>query len=146
VSSSQTKFCGSFIKESFLIEKSNFAVRLLPSLHKAARRIAGRENCSVNQLFKLALAEKMAVLGRGSAAAVHLVSYGEYAENHQNEREYVEKRQHDSGDAIRFWGMGQIYKGNTRTRFSSSCSGPKFPIYLETKEEGTKNKHPLITS
>lgn len=44
------------------MEKSNFALRLLPSLHKAAQRIADRENCSVNQLINLALAEKIAVL------------------------------------------------------------------------------------
>lgn len=44
------------------MEKSNFALRLLPSLHKAAQRIAERENCSVNQLINLALAEKIAVL------------------------------------------------------------------------------------
>ncbi len=44
------------------MERSNFALRLLPSLHKAAQRIAERENCSVNQLINLALAEKIAVL------------------------------------------------------------------------------------
>lgn len=44
------------------MEKSNFALRLLPSLHKAAQRIAERENCSVNQLINVALAEKIAVL------------------------------------------------------------------------------------
>ena len=44
------------------MEKSNFALRLLPSLHTAAQRIAERENCSVNQLINIALAEKIAVL------------------------------------------------------------------------------------
>ena len=44
------------------MERSNFALRLLPSLHKAAQRVADRENCSVNQLINLALAEKIAVL------------------------------------------------------------------------------------
>jgi hypothetical protein len=44
------------------MEKSNFALRLLPSLHTAAQRIAQRENCSVNQLINIALAEKLAVL------------------------------------------------------------------------------------
>lgn len=44
------------------MERSNFALRLLPSLHKAAQRIAERENCSLNQLINLALAEKIAVL------------------------------------------------------------------------------------
>jgi hypothetical protein len=44
------------------MERSNFALRLLPSLHKAAQRIADRENCSLNQLINLALAEKVAVL------------------------------------------------------------------------------------
>lgn len=44
------------------MERSNFALRLLPSLHKAAQRVAERENCSVNQLINIALAEKIAVL------------------------------------------------------------------------------------
>lgn len=44
------------------MERSNFALRLLPSLHKAAQRVADRENCSLNQLINLALAEKIAVL------------------------------------------------------------------------------------
>jgi len=44
------------------MEKSNFSLRLLPSLHKAAQRVAEREQCSVNQLINLALAEKLAVL------------------------------------------------------------------------------------
>jgi hypothetical protein len=44
------------------MEKSNFALRLLPSLHKAAQRVADREDCSLNQLINLALAEKIAVL------------------------------------------------------------------------------------
>lgn len=44
------------------MERSNFALRLLPSLHKAAQRIADRENCSLNQLINVALAEKVAIL------------------------------------------------------------------------------------
>lgn len=59
------------------MQKSNFALRLLPSLHKAAQRIADRENCSLNQLINVALAEKVAVLDaeywqerRNSAARV----------------------------------------------------------------------------
>ena len=44
------------------MEKNNFALRLLPSLHTAAQRIAERENCSVNQLINIELAEKIAVL------------------------------------------------------------------------------------
>jgi hypothetical protein len=44
------------------MERSNFSLRLLPSLLKAAQRIAERENCSVNQLVNVALAEKIAVL------------------------------------------------------------------------------------
>lgn len=44
------------------MERSNFALRLLPSLHKAAQRVAEREDCSVNQLINVALAEKIAVL------------------------------------------------------------------------------------
>jgi hypothetical protein len=43
------------------VERSNFALRLLPSLRKAAERIAREENCSINQLINLALAEKIAV-------------------------------------------------------------------------------------
>jgi hypothetical protein len=44
------------------MERNNFALRLLPSLHKSAQRVAERENCSMNQLINLALAEKIAVL------------------------------------------------------------------------------------
>jgi hypothetical protein len=44
------------------MEKSNFALRVLPSLLKAAQRVAERENCSVNQLINVALAEKISVL------------------------------------------------------------------------------------
>ena len=44
------------------MEKNNFALRLLPSLHTAVQRIAERENCSVNQLIHIELAEKIAVL------------------------------------------------------------------------------------
>jgi hypothetical protein len=44
------------------MERNNFALRLLPSLHKSAQRVAERENCSLNQLINLALAEKIAVL------------------------------------------------------------------------------------
>jgi hypothetical protein len=47
------------------MERSNFSLRLLPSLLKAAQRIAERENCSVNQLVNVALAEKIAVLDQG---------------------------------------------------------------------------------
>jgi len=34
-------------------------------LHRAAQRVAERENCSLNQLINLALAEKIAVLDAG---------------------------------------------------------------------------------
>lgn len=44
------------------MEKNNFALRLLPSLYKAAQRVADREKCSMNQLINVALAEKLAVL------------------------------------------------------------------------------------
>lgn len=44
------------------MKRSSFSLRLLPSLLKAAQRIAERENCSVNQLVNVALAEKVAVL------------------------------------------------------------------------------------
>ena len=44
------------------MEKSNFALRLLPSLYKTAQRVADREDCSLNQLINVALAEKLAVM------------------------------------------------------------------------------------
>lgn len=44
------------------MERSNFSLRLLPSLLKAAQRVAERERCSVNQLINVALAEKLSVL------------------------------------------------------------------------------------
>jgi hypothetical protein len=44
------------------MERNNFALRLLPSLYRAASRIAAEENCSINQLINLALAEKIALL------------------------------------------------------------------------------------
>jgi hypothetical protein len=44
------------------VEKSNFALRLLPSLYKTAQRVADREDCSLNQLINVALAEKLAVM------------------------------------------------------------------------------------
>ncbi len=44
------------------MEKSNFALRLLPSLFKTAQKVADREDCSLNQFINLALAEKLAVL------------------------------------------------------------------------------------
>src|SRR3954452_12412384 len=49
-------------KGEWLMKRSSFSLRLLPSLLKAAQRIAERENCSVNQLVNVALAEKVAVL------------------------------------------------------------------------------------
>lgn len=59
------------------MDRNNFALRLLPSLYKAAQRVAERENCSVNQLINIALAEKLAVLdseywvGRRNAASAN---------------------------------------------------------------------------
>lgn len=44
------------------MDRSNFSLRILPSLLKAAQRIAESENCSVNQLINVALAEKIAVM------------------------------------------------------------------------------------
>ena len=44
------------------MERANFSLRLLPSLLKTLQRIAERENCSVNQLINIAVAEKAAVL------------------------------------------------------------------------------------
>lgn len=44
------------------MERTNFSLRLLPSLLKAAQRIAAQENCSVNQFINVAVAEKIAVL------------------------------------------------------------------------------------
>lgn len=51
------------------MERANFALRLLPSLYKAAQRIAEQENCSVNQLINIALAEKIAILDEGNFEA-----------------------------------------------------------------------------
>jgi hypothetical protein len=50
------------------MERSNFALRLLPSLHRAAERIAAREKCSINQLINLALAEKIAIMDADALA------------------------------------------------------------------------------
>jgi hypothetical protein len=50
------------------MERSNFALRLLPSLYRAAERIAAREKCSVNQLINLALAEKIAIMDADALA------------------------------------------------------------------------------
>jgi hypothetical protein len=41
---------------------SAISVRLPDSLHKAVRRLAERENVSINQLVTLALAEKISAL------------------------------------------------------------------------------------
>jgi hypothetical protein len=41
---------------------STISLRLPDSLHKAARKLAEKENISLNQLITLALAEKMSAL------------------------------------------------------------------------------------
>ncbi len=42
---------------------SNLSLRLPESLHKSARKLAEKENISINQLITLALAEKVSALG-----------------------------------------------------------------------------------
>jgi hypothetical protein len=42
---------------------STLSLRLPESLHKSARKLAEKENISINQLITLALAEKVAALG-----------------------------------------------------------------------------------
>jgi len=44
------------------MNKSNYALRLLPSLKAAAERLAEREGTSLNQLINIALAEKLSAL------------------------------------------------------------------------------------
>jgi len=44
------------------MNKSNYALRLLPSLKAAAERLAEREGTSLNQLINMALAEKLSAL------------------------------------------------------------------------------------
>ena len=44
------------------MERSNFSLRVLPSLLHSLQRIAEQEHCSVNQLINVAIAEKVAVL------------------------------------------------------------------------------------
>ena len=41
---------------------SNFALRLPDSLFERARVLAARDNCSLNQLFAVAIAEKIATI------------------------------------------------------------------------------------
>ncbi|MBM3505339.1 MAG: toxin-antitoxin system HicB family antitoxin [Alphaproteobacteria bacterium] len=44
------------------MKKSNFALRLQPSLMEEARRVAKSEGVAVNQLINVALAEKLSAL------------------------------------------------------------------------------------
>ena len=44
------------------MKKSNFALRLQPSLMDEARRVAKAEGVAVNQLINVAVAEKLSVL------------------------------------------------------------------------------------
>jgi hypothetical protein len=44
------------------VKKSNFALRLQPSLMEEARKIAKAEGVAVNQLINVALAEKVSAL------------------------------------------------------------------------------------
>ena len=44
------------------MKKSNFALRLLPSLMEEARRVARAEGVAVNQLINVAVAEKVSAL------------------------------------------------------------------------------------
>ena len=44
------------------MRRSNFALRLLPSLADELKRVTGDEGVSVNQFINIAVAEKLAVL------------------------------------------------------------------------------------
>lgn len=44
------------------MSKSNYALRLLPSLKAEAERLAAEEGTSLNQLINVAVAEKLSVL------------------------------------------------------------------------------------
>lgn len=44
------------------MSKSNYALRLLPSLKAAAERVASREGASLNQFINVAVAEKLSAL------------------------------------------------------------------------------------
>ena len=44
------------------MRRSNFALRLLPSLAEELKRVTGDEGVSVNQFINIAVAEKLAVL------------------------------------------------------------------------------------
>jgi hypothetical protein len=44
------------------MRKSNFALRVQPSLMEAARRFAAQEGVSINQLINVALAEKLSAI------------------------------------------------------------------------------------
>ena len=44
------------------MNKSNYALRLQPSLKAAGERLAAREGTSLNQLINVALAEKLSAL------------------------------------------------------------------------------------
>src|SRR5215204_4007403 len=54
------RFCSNFWRRT--LRKSNFAVRLQPSLLEAAKKLAHDEGISVNQLINVALAEKLSAL------------------------------------------------------------------------------------
>jgi len=47
------------------MKKSNFALRLAPSLLEEARKLAKAEGVAINQLINLAVAEKVSVLRTG---------------------------------------------------------------------------------
>ena len=49
-------------QESETVTRINFPFRLMPSLMESARKAAKSEGVSVNQLFNVAVAEKLAVL------------------------------------------------------------------------------------
>jgi hypothetical protein len=44
------------------VKKSNYALRLQPSLMEEVRRIAKQEGTTINQLINVAVAEKLAVM------------------------------------------------------------------------------------
>jgi hypothetical protein len=55
------------------MRKSNFALRLQPSLLDEARKVAKKEGVALNQLINVAVAEKLSALRTGSYIAERAV-------------------------------------------------------------------------
>jgi hypothetical protein len=71
------------------MRRSNFALRLLPSLMEEARKVAGSEGVALNQLINVAVAEKLSALrteksfqdGMRRAARAEALRVLDWAEN-----------------------------------------------------------------